>query len=121
MKSNWEKDEFQFPRLLAEIFAVGLSLDTWDKLMESMDLEHDDIDELFMRAQAEWERIKQDTCPINPPKPRYEISLPNTSGHGDAMVSYGTFDTRKEALEFAQKSWGADEDGAINIINRIPE
>jgi hypothetical protein len=66
MKSNWERNEFQFPRLLAEIYAVGLSIGDWDKLAEAMDLEKEEIGELFNRAQEEWERIKQETCPINP-------------------------------------------------------
>lgn len=121
MKSNWERNEFQFPRLLAEIYAVGLSLETWDKLTESTDLEKEDIDELFNRAQEEWERIKQETCPINPPKPRFEVSLPNTSGHGSGMVSYAVFDTRDEAVAFARKEFGADGDGWLGLVNRIPE
>ena len=53
--SVWERDEIQFPRLLAEIAAtqeLGM-----DALCESMDLTQADIDELFDRASTTWQRI----------------------------------------------------------------
>jgi hypothetical protein len=59
--SNWERDDYQFPRLLAEIAATQDSLDI-DALCESMDLVPGDIHELFDRAQMAWERIKEETC-----------------------------------------------------------
>ncbi len=53
----WSKNNIQFPRLLAEIRATG-SLDP-QILADAMGLGSDDIDELFDRAQIEWEDIKQ--------------------------------------------------------------
>ena len=58
MKTLWEINEIQFPRLIAEIIAVGLSNEQWDMLEESMDLNRSELNELFDRAQAEWEKIK---------------------------------------------------------------
>ena len=59
--SNWDRDDYQFPRLLAEIMATQDKLD-YDTLCESMDLTPDRINELFDRADAAWERVKEETC-----------------------------------------------------------
>lgn len=56
--SPWDDDKIQFPRLLAEIYATQDSLKMAD-LCASMDIEVGDIVEIFERAQAEWERIKE--------------------------------------------------------------
>lgn len=55
----WDNDEIQFPRLLAEIFAIGL--DQHQKLLirVSMNLESSQLDELFQRAEQRWETIKK--------------------------------------------------------------
>ena len=57
--TRWERDDIQFPRLLSEIMAVGLTESQWDGLLAEMDLESDDLSELFDRAQAKWEKQKQ--------------------------------------------------------------
>lgn len=51
----WKLDHIQFPRLLAEIAATQDNLDM-RLLCESMDLEEEDVDEIFDRAQVvhEW-------------------------------------------------------------------
>ena len=54
----WHTDRIQFPRLLAEIRAVGLTAAQYRMLRESMDLTDKRIDELFARAELEWEFIK---------------------------------------------------------------
>ncbi len=54
----WERDEIQFPRLLAEIRASGLSLAIYADLRESMGLTNREIDSVLERAETEWERIK---------------------------------------------------------------
>ena len=46
----WNNSGIQFPRLLAEILAVGLTPKQYQDLGRSMDLDIDDIDELFERA-----------------------------------------------------------------------
>ncbi len=57
---NWNDNSIQFPRLLAEILATQENLDM-AALCESMDLEPREVDEIFDRAEAEWERIKDKT------------------------------------------------------------
>jgi hypothetical protein len=58
-KDLWQYNHVQFPRLLSEIMASGcLTEEVWDTLLESMDLESDELSELFERAQKEWETIK---------------------------------------------------------------
>ena len=58
----WREDSIQFPRLLAEIAGcVDLSVKQYTALADSMDLTFDQLDELFDRAQASWERIKERT------------------------------------------------------------
>jgi hypothetical protein len=61
--TNWEKDEIQFPRLISEILAtIEITNEDWAQLRDSMDLEDDDLQELFNRAQNKWEIIKRETC-----------------------------------------------------------
>lgn len=58
--SKWEKDSLQFPRLLAEIRAIGLTQAQYNDLCASMDLTMEDIDELLERAETAWQKIKQE-------------------------------------------------------------
>lgn len=54
----WLRDDIQFPRLLAEIRAIGLDEHQYVQLNEAMDLTVAQIDALFERAEAEWTRLK---------------------------------------------------------------
>lgn len=54
---KWENDSIQFPRLIAEILATQEALDI-DALAASMDLTVDEVNELFDRAQEQWEKAK---------------------------------------------------------------
>lgn len=54
---SWERNDIQFPRLLAEIVATQADLDI-PGLATSMDLTAEQVNELFDRAQSEWEKIK---------------------------------------------------------------
>jgi hypothetical protein len=54
----WKKDAVQFPRLLAEIRAIGLTTTQYGELNESMDLSRNEIDELLERAETEWQKLK---------------------------------------------------------------
>jgi hypothetical protein len=65
-KDIWRDDSIQFPRLLAEIMAVGLTDEQCNNLETSMDIDQDQLLELFDRAQTEWEEIKKKYCPIRP-------------------------------------------------------
>ena len=56
-KDLWKDNSIQFPRLLAEIVATQENLDM-EALSESMGLEIARIEELFERADAEFEKIK---------------------------------------------------------------
>ena len=58
-KTNWNNNNIQFPRLLSEIFAVGLTNEQMDQLCDSMNLTIDDIDELFHRAQSEFDQLRR--------------------------------------------------------------
>jgi hypothetical protein len=59
----WNDNNLQFPRLLAEIVAtVNISPRDRDALLESMDITEDELDELFDRAQTEFENIKEQVC-----------------------------------------------------------
>lgn len=51
---KWEDDSIQFPRLLAEINAVGLSEEQMAGLRDSMELTDEKIDELMDRAEETW-------------------------------------------------------------------
>ena len=56
---KWKNNNIQFPRLLAEIDAVvEFTGQQKDELCISMDLEWSDIEEIFERAQIEFDKIK---------------------------------------------------------------
>jgi hypothetical protein len=55
----WKQDNIQFPRLLAEIRAIGLTVDQLHQLVMNMDLSVDEIYELLERAETEWQKIKE--------------------------------------------------------------
>lgn len=54
----WLDNKIQFPRLLAEIRAAGLTKEQYQVLKESMDLTHNEIDELLQRAEEVWDGVK---------------------------------------------------------------
>ena len=58
-KNLWKNDKIQFPRLLAEIRAMGLDDGEYEALGEQMDLTKDEIDELLERAETEWQAHKE--------------------------------------------------------------
>ena len=62
MKTLWDRDDIQFPRLLAEIRAAGLTPEQYRDLSVSMDLPPGAIDVLLERAEDAFEKVK-DTCP----------------------------------------------------------
>jgi len=60
-KDIWKDNKIQFPRLLAEIVATqDLNM---KELCESMDLDAEEVGELFERAEVEWQKIKDKWCP----------------------------------------------------------
>jgi hypothetical protein len=64
-RSPWETDNVQFPRLLAEINAMGLTAPQYSMLESSMDLTTEQVDELLERAEKRWNEIKNRTK-LNP-------------------------------------------------------
>ncbi len=58
MKTTWDTNSIQFPRLLAEVWAV-LEYEQYRELAVSMDLSEDEVRSLFQRADEEWEAIKE--------------------------------------------------------------
>jgi hypothetical protein len=61
-QENWTDNTIQFPRLIAELEAVGaFTPEVMTDLQDAMDLERSDICELIDRAQRQWETIKDKT------------------------------------------------------------
>jgi hypothetical protein len=60
-EENWKNDAIQFPRLLAELRAVGLYPAQYQELIDAMSLSEGEIDALLERAEAAWQRIKERT------------------------------------------------------------
>lgn len=59
---NWSNDDIQFPRLLSEIYStISFSDEEWDDLCLSMDLDREQIHEVFERADATWQDLKSRT------------------------------------------------------------
>lgn len=62
MATTWERDDIQFPRMVAEIYATVLLTDEQRAtLCDSMDLGWEDVEEIMERADRTWERIKAQT------------------------------------------------------------
>lgn len=57
---NWKNDHLQFARLLAEAVATG-AITITDELMETMDLNQNQINEILDRAQNAWDKVKSKT------------------------------------------------------------
>jgi hypothetical protein len=57
-KKVWESDYVQFPRLLSEVLGMGLTENQRAVLCLSMGLEGIELEELLLRADRKWERIK---------------------------------------------------------------
>jgi len=55
-KDLWSDDSVQFPRLLVEINACGLSDLQYVDIAQSMSLTTDRVDELFDRAEKVWDK-----------------------------------------------------------------
>ena len=60
-ETNWTDKTVQYPRLLAEIRAIGLSKEQYEALKESMDLTVDEIDDVLEWAETDWQTIKANT------------------------------------------------------------
>jgi hypothetical protein len=54
---NWNNNRIQFPRLIAELWGV-IDLKTLREVALSMDLDGGQVQELFERADKEWQKIK---------------------------------------------------------------
>jgi hypothetical protein len=59
----WKDNSVQFPRLLAEIYAVGLTGKQEKDLQKSMDITREDLYDLLERADQEFERLKRRGAP----------------------------------------------------------
>lgn len=57
---HWTNKSIQYPRLLAEIRAIGLTPHQYSELRDSMDLNRDEIDEVLEWAEEDWQRIKEE-------------------------------------------------------------
>lgn len=74
---NWNNNRVQFPRLLAEINAVGLTVVQEAGICESMDLDAEHVRELFQRAEDVFEELKDNIGRKCPPaeKTLYDIGV----------------------------------------------
>lgn len=87
----WQEDALQFPRLLAEIRAAGLTNGQVAALCQSMDLQPHNICDLLRRAEIAWEDIK------------------GTPGGAEARMGFPPIRCRLCA------HWDADDDPSISI------
>lgn len=59
----WLRDDIQFPRLLSEIHAVGLTKKQEKQICESMDIHLQGLYEILGRADVAFDRIKAGVAP----------------------------------------------------------
>jgi hypothetical protein len=83
-----DDDSLQFPRLLSKILAIGLPDETMAQLCASMDLKRSEILEILVRADREFEQIKQwdqmeqikeNSAPPQSPPGLYEVQVSRTA------------------------------------------
>lgn len=58
-EAAWDRNDIQFPRLLAEVWAVGLTSKQLGELCISMNLRREDVEAIFERAEEVFEGIKE--------------------------------------------------------------
>jgi hypothetical protein len=89
--SPWQRNEIQFPRLLAEIMAAGaIDENAWTAICQSMDLQTEELRELFDRAQTDWDQIKSNSLTANlgiTPPP--ELICPTCGYKGNDPTEHG--------------------------------
>ncbi len=83
----WNDDRLQFPRLLSEIHAAGMTLGKVEEIRKSMDLPMSQFWELFDRAHKKWEDIKERLLAGGGPLPLQEKLLLHV-GHALACGTY---------------------------------
>jgi len=81
----WNNDSIQFPRLLAEIRAIGLPDETIKQLTASMDLEEGHIMEILERAERRFEEIKPLADSGENPPGLYRV-LVNRIAHSNMLI-----------------------------------
>ncbi len=63
--TNWENNSIQFPRLIAEMEAIGIFANISNtfihELCSEMDITKEDLFQLVNRAQNVWDNIKEQT------------------------------------------------------------
>jgi hypothetical protein len=86
--SLWERNDIQYPRLIAEILAAGALNDATRALIcESMDIEPPELDQLLDRAETDWTRIKETFFSANrPPK---TLKCPHCQYNGKKETNNG--------------------------------
>jgi hypothetical protein len=93
--SQWQRNDLQYPRLIAEIIATG-ALDTNLRtvICDSMDLEPHQLDELLHRAESDWIAIKQtiltrkkSPSTLRCPHCNYNGNKPTDNGQGFRYLS----------------------------------
>jgi hypothetical protein len=123
----WLDNSIQFPRLLSEIFFMGLTPEQERHLEAEMDLEGDSIRELFERADAIWQEIKDRTRPANADNPGCSCGMADhgapghdshisAEAHSDNHASEVRFNAApffeqasdEEILALAKCDWGGD-------------
>ena len=58
-EAAWDRNDIQFPRLLAEVWAVGLTAKQLGDICISMNLRREDVEAIFERAEEVFEGIKE--------------------------------------------------------------
>lgn len=93
--SLWQRNDIQYPRLIAEIVAAdALNKNVRRLICDSMDLQPEELAELCNRAEADWVQIKRSLLPTgNPPRTlrcpycNYNGKKETENGHGFRYLS----------------------------------
>lgn len=84
-KGNWENNDIQFPRLIAEAEAVGAFPGRILKaLAKEMDLVVEEVGEIIDRAQNEWQRIKDNLFAADTHEDKLSPLFEAMERHGNA-------------------------------------
>lgn len=97
MSETWKCDAIQFPRLLAEIYAAGLTAKQEEDICGSMDVSKEQLYDLLERAQGKWDKVSAITLTDKEPSgdgelvtcPQVASDVLDHVGHKIKCVYYG--------------------------------
>lgn len=86
MSYSWQSNAIQFPRLLAEISAIGLTPEQLQELSLNTGLSESEIKDVFERAEQEFRVLKDGILMAAIARNAGDNNLANAGGHHESPL-----------------------------------